>query len=237
MDEENSRKSSPPNESKSSDTVKVALIGAAATVLVAVISGLFTLWGRESARIPTPLIETPIQAIVLAEPTATPTATPTETATTTPAPTFTPTPVPTATPEPIKGLQFTTQIAPDGRALAPDTTFSENVSDLYAVFRPGETPPGITVVAQNPDPNAYYTYLRSTGNPPINTFGWRWFKDGVVVNEYEADATAGTFWLQIFDQGGGPLFDALAGPGAYRVVILLDGNPSLSAEIQVLSEE
>lgn len=211
-------------QSKQSDGVKMALIGAAATVLVAVISGVFSLMGQGSAPPPVPApVETPSSL----PPTDTPLP-PTETPTSVP--------TPTDTPAPVGGLRFATQIGPDGRAVDPDTTFPVAAQDFYAVFRPGEVPPGVAVAVENPDPNAYYAFLRPATGSNLSTFGWRWYKNGEIVNEYEADATVVPFWLQRYAGSDGSVFSTLAGPGTYRIVILLDGNPSVSADVGVIDE-
>ncbi len=216
------------NGNGNNDAVKIALIGAAATVLVAIISGIFARLERMPDPTPTAV------AVVLA--TVASTATPISPPTDTPVPTATPQPADTATPTPItpRPLLFASQIAPDGRALDAGASFAADVHDIYAVFQPGQTPPGITIAAENPDPQAYYAFLQPTGRPALQTIGWRWIKDDQVVNEYSGEASGEIIWLQSFDPNGGPLFNLLGGPGRYRVVLLLDGNPSLSTALEIV---
>lgn len=136
---------------------------------------------------------------------------------------------------PQAGLVFATKITPEGRALDPNTTFAPNVADLYAVFRPDSTIPGTAVNIDEPDPSAHYAYLRITDRPTISTLGWRWYYNGEVVNEFEMDVRPGNIvWLQCFSYENEGIFcEAPFGPGEYRIVILLGGNPALSSRIVI----
>jgi hypothetical protein len=132
------------------------------------------------------------------------------------------------------GLLFSTKVAPNGEAIDPGTSFPANITDFYAVFRPDATPPGLVVTAENPNPDAYYAYLRGVENNSLTRFGWRWIREGETVNEYETDVTPGTtVWLQRFDYNGQGIFGGDLKPGAYRIVILLGGNPAMSAEASI----
>ncbi len=137
--------------------------------------------------------------------------------------------------EPMAGVVFATQIMPDGRALDPGTSFAADIADLYAVFRPDSTIPGTLVNVEEPDPTAYYAYLKINEAPTIARLGWRWYFRGKVINDFEMDVTPGNIvWLQRFSYDDGGIFCAESlGPGTYRIVLLLGGNPAISTEISI----
>lgn len=236
--------------------VRTALIGAGAVVMAALISILPTLLNRFLPAQPPPAQPLAVQAVAgeatatqslphgLAE-TAAPTATAASLAVTpqaatstlppTQAPTQAPTEAPARTPLPAGGLVFATQIAPNGEALDPGTTFPRNINDLYAVFRADATPPGLAVDTPNPKADAYYAFLKLSAGESAATIGWRWYLDGEVVNEYATDLLPGeSVWLQRYDYSQGGIFGSGAlPPGHYTVVFLRGGNPALSAELTI----
>ncbi len=139
-----------------------------------------------------------------------------------------------------KGLIFASKIEANGEAIDPSTTFSQNVSDLYAVFRSDMAPPGMKINVMNPNEGAYYAYLKVNDGASVSNFGWRWYRDGQVVNEYQMEVGSGKgVWLQRWDYSGNGVFGGELGPGTYTIVILLDGNPAMSSEliIKPLSKE
>ncbi|WP_027075629.1 adenylate/guanylate cyclase domain-containing protein [Maribacter antarcticus] len=135
--------------------------------------------------------------------------------------------------EPPRGLIFATKVEANGQAIDPSNTFSENITDLYAVFRTNMTPPGMKVNVENPKEGAYYTYLQINDKASLSSFGWRWYKDGIVVNNHNMEVGAGkNFWLQRWnydDEKG--IFGEDLGSGTYTIVILIDGNPAMSADL------
>jgi hypothetical protein len=212
-----------------SDPVKVSLIGASATILVALISGIFTLLNRTPAA-PAP-IATPTISVV--EP-----ATNTEmaaTATLAPPPTATavePAVVATAVTE--MGFAFASQIAADGMALDPGTTFAPTVKEIYAVFQVGRTPPGVNISHPNPTAGAYYAFLERADTASPAKIGWQWFLNEDLLNEYETSLHSGYLWLSLYAQGERGLFEGSFGPPApYDVRITLDGNPALRAQLVI----
>lgn len=141
---------------------------------------------------------------------------------------------------PPRGLIFATKVEANGQAIDPNTTFLQNITDLYAVFRTGMTPPGMRINLENPKEEDYYAYLQLNDEAGLSSFGWRWYRDGQVVNEFEMDVGPGQgVWLQRYDYDGEGIFSGELTPGTYTIVILLDGNPAMSAEliIKPVSEE
>jgi hypothetical protein len=193
------------DQSSKSEGVKIALIGAAATIATAIVAGLFGLLQSRPVE--------PAPAVSVAQ-----------------------SPQPTATPAPAIGLMFASKIAPDGEALDPGTTFSANITDLYVAFPARAMPPGLAPFAQQVKDNAHYAYFKSTGAPAFNTFGWRWYKDGQQIVEFNADPQQMPFWLQRFDYSGKGVFGEW-GPGTYNVVILLNGTPALSGNLTIVAGE
>jgi hypothetical protein len=125
-------------------------------------------------------------------------------------------------------------VAANGQALDPGTTFPQQISALYAVFRPDLVPPGMQVNVATPTPTAYYAYLKVQAGAPLSTFGWRWSHQGQVVNEYVAAIHPGqVVWLERFDPHGGALFGGDLGPGTYTIDLLLDGNPAMRADLVI----
>lgn len=135
-------------------------------------------------------------------------------------------------------MLFATQITPSGRALDPGTIFSAHTADLYAVFRPGNTIPGTRVNLAQPEPEAYYAYLKIHENSTMRSLGWRWFLNGKVVNEFQMEVKPrDEVWLQKFSYERKGIFGtAPFWPGIYRIVILLGGNPAISAQVTIVSE-
>jgi hypothetical protein len=108
----------PESQPQKSEAVRIALIGAMATLGAAVIAGVFGLLQSQSrAPLPEPTRET--LAAVAALPTA----------------------------RPIAPLLFASKIAPDGEALNRSDTFSTTVTDLYVVFPESAMPPGLAPYA------------------------------------------------------------------------------------------
>lgn len=189
------------DQSQKSEAVKIALIGAAATIAAAVVAGLFGLLQSRPAE-PRP------EPVVVSSP------------------------MPTATVAPAVGLMFASKIAPDGEALDPGTTFPATITDLYVTFRANAMPPGLAPFAQSPQDGAHYAYFKTTGTPQLNSFGWRWLKDGKQIVEFNADPQQTPFWLQRYDYNGKGVFGEW-GPGAYTIVILLNGTPALSGDLTI----
>jgi hypothetical protein len=138
---------------------------------------------------------------------------------------------------PPSGLVFATKIATNGQAIDPGTTFPSHVKNLYAVFRPDMAPPGMRVNVDNPTTGDYYAYLKVKEDSTVSSFGWRWYHKGRVVNEYGTEVQPGDeIWLQRYNYSEDGIFggDDL-GPGSYTIVILLGGNPAMSAELTIKS--
>jgi len=216
----------PPPPRAISDPVKVALISATATILVALISGIFALVNRSMAPAAAP-------------PTATVSATdtPPPRATSVPVATTVPTAAATSGPSDTAailgtGLAFATQITPDGVAVDPAHTFPVTARMIYAVFAPGKTPPGLQVYHPNPEEGKYYAYLQAAGGIKPTTIGWQWRFQGTLVNEYETPTDSGYLWLAVNSQASQGLFEGvLGGAGVYDVVITLAGNPAIHAQL------
>ncbi|MGI9547938.1 MAG: adenylate/guanylate cyclase domain-containing protein [Flavobacteriaceae bacterium] len=133
---------------------------------------------------------------------------------------------------PPKGLIFATKVEANGQAVDPSTTFSQNITDLYAVFASNMAPPGMKINVEDPQEGAYYAYLKVTDASTISKFGWRWYFNGEVVNEHEMELKPGNgVWLQRWDYSGDGVFSGDFGPGKYTIVILIDSNPAMSAEL------
>ncbi|NND12145.1 MAG: adenylate/guanylate cyclase domain-containing protein [Flavobacteriaceae bacterium] len=133
--------------------------------------------------------------------------------------------------EPPKGLVFASKIEANGKAINPGTNFSADITDLYAVFRSDLAPPGFTINADSIIPGEYYAYLKRNDDATLNEFGWRWYRDSEVVNDFEMEiSNKKNIWLQRYNYSGDGVFGEF-GPGTYNIVILLDGNPALSTEL------
>jgi hypothetical protein len=138
---------------------------------------------------------------------------------------------------PPRGLIFATKIEANGQAIDPNTTFSQNITDLYAVFPSDMVPPGMKVNVESPKEGAYYSYLKVIDETSLSSFGWRWYFYGQEVNYYEMPVNSGgkNFWLQYSDyESPGGIFNGKFVPGTYIIVILLDGNPAMSAELKIV---
>ncbi len=92
--------------------------------------------------------------------------------------------------------------------------------------------------ADNQQDDAYYAFLKVRPNTALSTFGWRWIMNGETVNEYITTVGPNIgVWLQRYDYRGEGIFNGdPLGPGSYTIVILLGGNPALSAELTILPE-
>lgn len=138
---------------------------------------------------------------------------------------------------PPRGLIFATKIEANGQAIDPNTTFSQNITDLYAVFPTSMAPPGMKVNVEIPKEGAYYSHLKVIDETSLSSFGWRWYRDGKEVNYYEMSTKSGkkNFWLKYSDyESPGGIFNGKFSPGTYTIVILLDGNPAMSAELKIV---
>lgn len=95
-----------------------------------------------------------------------------------------------------KGLIFATKVEANGQAIDPKNTFPQDITDLYAVFRTNRAPPGMKMNVENPKEGAYYAYLQINDKASLSYFGWRWKKNGKVVNKYDMKVRAGkNVWL------------------------------------------
>jgi hypothetical protein len=95
-----------------------------------------------------------------------------------------------------KGLIFATKVEANGQAIDPKNTFPQDITDLYAVFRTNRAPSGMKVNVENPKEGAYYAYLQINDKASLYYFGWRWRKNGKVVNKYDMKVRAGkNVWL------------------------------------------
>lgn len=184
-----------------SEGVKIALIGAAATLGAAIIAGVFGLLPSRPAE-PAPVVQPTVAS------------------------------APSPTPDTPAPMLFAAKIAPDGEALNPSDTFPAGVTDLYVVFSEESMPPGLAPFTERPIDGAYYAYFKPTGNPQLNTFGWRWLKEGQTLVDFNADPSTPPFWLQRFNYEGKGIFGEW-GPGTYTVVILVNGTPMLSSELHI----
>jgi len=206
-----------------SDPVKAALIGAVATLLVALISGLVARNNQRAT--PAPVVNQPVVLIATAT-NALPTIAP---------PTDTPQPANTlVVTQPLAntGFAFASQITPDGVAIDPGLAFSADVKQIYAVFQVGRTPPGLHVKHDNPTNTDYYAYLAPSGEEAPASVGWRWLQGGALVNEYETATDGGYFWLSVYNQDGEGLFEGgLGAPGVYDIFITLADNPIMNAQL------
>jgi hypothetical protein len=220
------------NKKGVSDQVKVALIGATATVLVALISGAFALIQRAPAR-PTPVptgVATP-EATAPAEVMPVTVAAGSDGATMTTETTAT---VVAAVAITDTGVAFASRISPDGVALDPGTRFSPDTKTIYVVFRPGRTPPGLQVSHPAPTAEHYYAYLEAAERLVPRSVGWQWYYQDQLVNEYETEIGSGYVWLMVQSQGNRGLFEGiLGGVGVYDVYITIAGNPGLHAQLQI----
>ncbi len=134
----------------------------------------------------------------------------------------------------LSGLVFATRIEANGQALDPGTTFSQDITDLYAVFLKDKAPPGMTINADNPVEGTYYSYLNVIDTTDISRIGWRWIKDGKQVNTHERNVEINeNYWLQYWDYDGAGIFGGKFSPGTYTIVILLDGNPAMSSKLVI----
>ena len=212
-----------------SDPVKVALIGASATILVALISGFFALMGRQPAAAPpTSTATATVQATATVAPaTVAPTAA-TQVEPTSNAPLSAPLTIS------IAGFLFASQITPDGIALDPGLSFPPETNTIYAVFRPDRTPPGIQVSHRAASAQNYYAFLETSGEKAPPSIGWQWFYQDKLVNEYETEIGSGYFWLSVHALNNQGLFEGVLGEaGVYQVLITVAQNPVLQSKIQV----
>jgi hypothetical protein len=184
------------------EAIKIALIGALATLGAAVIAGVFGLLQSRPAQTEGETRQMPATAAAL----------------------------PTA--RFVVPMLFASKIAPDGEAIDPADTFSTTVTDLYVVFPESAMPAGLTPHTENPVAGAYYAHFKRNGVSPINTFGWRWLKDGKQLVEFFADPTAPPFFLKRFDYNGKGIFGEW-GAGDYTVVILVNGTPMYSGHLHI----
>ena len=142
-----------------------------------------------------------------------------------------------AAPSTASLLQFASRVAPDGMALDPGLTFSAEVIDLYAVFSPKAPLAGTQINVDTPDPNGRYAFLKLPADGTVSRIGWRWYYNGAVINEYEMDVKPGSIvWLQKFRYEGSGIFNDNPpfGRGQLRIVLLLGGNPSMSATVTIV---
>ena len=153
------------------------------------------------------------------------------TTTTTSEPTTSTTAAATTTEPPLtaSGVAFASAINATGKAIDPGVEFPATVSRVYAVFHAESLPRGLELNVDDIHPDGYYAYLRTSASSNLSTFGWRWFHNGEMVVEYEADAAASEFfWLERFDRSGAGIFGAPAatgmGPGLYTVEFTVSGN-------------
>lgn len=135
--------------------------------------------------------------------------------------------------QPKPGLVFASKVEANGQAINPGTIFSQDITDLYAVFRSNMAPPGMVIKSDSIIDGAYYTYLKPNEESSLSEFGWQWYKDGEKVVDYESPVKGKkNVWLQRYNYFGKGVFGEL-GPGTYTIVILLDGNPALSSELTI----
>jgi hypothetical protein len=193
----------PEPQSQKSEAVRIALIGAMATLGAAVIAGVFGL-----------LQTRPVEPIAAIPPTGVPV------------------PSTPALPAPAAPMLFASKIAPDGEAINPSDTFSTSVTDLYVAFPAQAMPPGIAPFTEKPVTTAHYAHFKRDGKMIVNTFGWRWLKDGKQLVEFFADPATPPFFLKRYDYNGKGVFGEW-GPGDYTVVILVNGTPMLSGELHI----
>jgi hypothetical protein len=145
-----------------------------------------------------------------------------------------PSPSPSSRPAKPSPLVFATKVSTNGQAVDPGTTFPSHIRDLYAVFRADMAPPGMEVNVDDSTTGAYYAYLKVKDDSPVSSFGWRWYHKRRVVNEYETEVQPGDeIWLQRYDYSGDGIFGGDLGPGTYTIVILLGGDPAMSAELTI----
>ena len=192
----------PEPQPQKSEAMKIALIGALATLGAALIAGVFGLLQARPAQVESVARETP--ATVAALPTA----------------------------GPIAPMLFASKITPDGEALNASDTFSTSITDLYVVFPELAMPPGVVPFTEKPKAGAYYAHFKRNGVMPINTFGWRWLKDGKQLVEFFADPAMPPFFLKRYDYNGKGVFGEW-GAGDYTVVILVNGTPMLSGQLHI----
>jgi hypothetical protein len=216
------------------DAIKVALIGAAATVMVAIISGIFTTLQREGQAQQAAATNAAIVAVALQsaeDDRVTSDGGRRTTARLVDSPSA-------ALLAPIvitdTGIAFASTISPDGVALNPSTTFPAKTRSLYVVFRPGRTPPGLQVSHPAPTIEHYYAYLEAAGSRVPSSVGWRWYYKDELVNEYETELGENYLWLMVYSQGENGLFEGILGEaGLYDVYITLAGNPSLHSQLLI----
>lgn len=182
--------------------MKIALIGALATLGAAVIAGVFGLLQSRPAQTEMMARETPATAAAL------------------------------PTTRPIAPMLFASKIAADGEAIDPSDTFSTSITDLYVVFPESAMPAGLAPNSEKPVAGAYYAHFKRNGVTPINTFGWRWLKDGRQLFEFFAEPAMPPFFLKRFDYNGKGIFGEW-GAGDYIVVLLMNGAPMYSGQLHI----
>ncbi len=216
------------------DAIKVALIGAAATVIVAVISGIFTIMQQQeqaqySAATSAAIIAAAVQSAEDDRVTSDGDRRTTARLVELPRATLLAPVVITDT-----GIAFASTISPDGIALDPSTKFPARTRSLYVVFRPGRTPPGLQVSHPAPTVEHYYAYLEAAGDRVPSSVGWRWYYQDELVNEYETELGDSYLWLMVYSEGEHGLFEGILGEaGLYNVYITLAGNPSLHSQLLI----
>jgi hypothetical protein len=214
-----------------SDQVKAAIIGATATVVVALISGIFALIQRAPTAPPPPTSVATPAATGPSEPLTLTVAAESDVATMTPQPTAT---IFAAVAITDTGIAFASRISPDGIALDPGLRFSPDTKTIYVVFRPGRTPPGLQVSHPAPTAEHYYAYLEAAERLTPRSVGWQWYYQDQLVNEYETEMGAGYVWLMVQSRSSSGLFEGILGEvGVYDVYITIAGNPGLHSQLHI----
>ncbi|NNE03782.1 MAG: toll/interleukin-1 receptor domain-containing protein [Eudoraea sp.] len=134
----------------------------------------------------------------------------------------------------LSGLVFASKVETNGQAIDPNTTFPENITELYAVFRSDMVPAGMKINIDNVIEGAYYSQLKAADKSSISSLGWKWYFNGKLVNEWNEPVKEGvSVWLAYHDYSGKGIFTGKFGPGTYTIVILLGGNPYMSSELTI----
>lgn len=134
----------------------------------------------------------------------------------------------------LSGLVFATKVEANGLAVDPGISFPPEITAIYAVFRPGMAPPGMDVNVISPIQGKYYSNLEVTDSTNISTIGWRWYYESQIVNDFHMPVEMNkNYWLAYSDYSEGGIFRNSFEPGTYTIVILLDGNPAMSADLVI----
>lgn len=134
----------------------------------------------------------------------------------------------------LSGLVFATEVEANGLAVDPGTSFPQDIKSLYAVFRGDMAPPGMAVNVIDPLEGKYYSNLEVIDSTNISALGWRWYHKSERVNYYNTPVkTDHNYWLAYSDYSEGGIFSNNFEPGTYTIVILLDGNPAMSADLVI----